>query len=193
MIRVSQYRLPQRTGQLLIKSNKGLTMKKLMCVAALLASISSPAFATVLTLDSGWQGDSLQVAGSPTVNSDWTFTISGPATFSLVDCCVVGDVFTLSGGISGVTTFFAGPNDIRASVSEWTDAAYSKFTSLVGPGSYTFSITGDGAGGLSAGLSLRLDSGDLSVPEPASWALMIAGFGLVGGAMRRRRVTVSYA
>lgn len=25
-----------------------------------------------------------------------------------------------------------------------------------------------------------------SVPEPASWAMMIAGFGLVGGAMRRR-------
>ena len=24
------------------------------------------------------------------------------------------------------------------------------------------------------------------VPEPASWAMMIAGFGLVGGAMRRR-------
>jgi PEP-CTERM motif len=32
-----------------------------------------------------------------------------------------------------------------------------------------------------------------AVPEPTSWALMIAGFGLVGGAMRRRRVTVSYA
>ena len=25
-----------------------------------------------------------------------------------------------------------------------------------------------------------------AVPEPASWALMVAGFGLVGGAMRRR-------
>jgi Concanavalin A-like lectin/glucanases superfamily/PEP-CTERM motif len=33
-----------------------------------------------------------------------------------------------------------------------------------------------------------------AVPEPASWALLIAGFGLVGGAMRRRStVTVSYA
>jgi hypothetical protein len=26
-----------------------------------------------------------------------------------------------------------------------------------------------------------------AVPEPATWAMMIAGFGLVGGAMRRRR------
>lgn len=33
-----------------------------------------------------------------------------------------------------------------------------------------------------------------SVPEPASWAMMIAGFGLVGGALRnRRKTTVSFA
>ncbi len=35
-----------------------------------------------------------------------------------------------------------------------------------------------------------------AVPEPASWAMMIGGFGLVGGAMRRRRkmtTNVSYA
>lgn len=31
------------------------------------------------------------------------------------------------------------------------------------------------------------------VPEPASWALMITGFGLVGGAMRRGSTKVSYA
>ena len=29
------------------------------------------------------------------------------------------------------------------------------------------------------------------VPEPASWAMLIAGFGLTGAAMRRRRVTVA--
>ncbi len=31
------------------------------------------------------------------------------------------------------------------------------------------------------------------VPEPATWAMMIIGFGLVGGAMRRRATRVSYA
>lgn len=30
-----------------------------------------------------------------------------------------------------------------------------------------------------------------AVPEPASWAMLIAGFGLVGAAARRRRVTVA--
>jgi hypothetical protein len=29
------------------------------------------------------------------------------------------------------------------------------------------------------------------VPEPATWAMMIAGFGLVGVAVRRRRVVVA--
>ncbi|MCG2842534.1 PEPxxWA-CTERM sorting domain-containing protein [Sandaracinobacter sp. RS1-74] len=29
------------------------------------------------------------------------------------------------------------------------------------------------------------------VPEPATWAMMIAGFGLVGGAMRRRRTAIA--
>lgn len=32
-----------------------------------------------------------------------------------------------------------------------------------------------------------------AVPEPATWAMMIGGFGLVGGAMRRRQVRVVFA
>ena len=32
-----------------------------------------------------------------------------------------------------------------------------------------------------------------AVPEPASWALMIAGFGLVGAAMRRRAAAAAAA
>lgn len=40
----------------------------------------------------------------------------------------------------------------------------------------------------------KIYAGNTGVPEPASWALMLAGFGLIGGALRRqRRVTVSYA
>lgn len=35
--------------------------------------------------------------------------------------------------------------------------------------------------------------GENAVPEPATWAMMIAGFGLVGGAMRRRKMTVRFA
>ena len=40
-----------------------------------------------------------------------------------------------------------------------------------------------------------LDNIQLSggVPEPASWAMMLGGFGLVGGALRSRRKAVSFA
>lgn len=34
-------------------------------------------------------------------------------------------------------------------------------------------------------------AGSPTVPEPASWALMIAGFGLVGGALRARRTVTA--
>ena len=40
-----------------------------------------------------------------------------------------------------------------------------------------------------------LDGARLSggVPEPAAWAMMLAGFGLVGSAMRRRKTAVTFA
>jgi hypothetical protein len=31
------------------------------------------------------------------------------------------------------------------------------------------------------------------VPEPASWAMMIGGFAIVGAAMRRRRTSIAFA
>jgi PEP-CTERM motif len=52
-----------------------------------------------------------------------------------------------------------------------------------------------GPNGFNAGID-NLDftlSTSGAVPEPASWALMITGFGLVGSAMRRRAAKVSFA
>jgi opacity protein-like surface antigen len=40
---------------------------------------------------------------------------------------------------------------------------------------------------------VTLDAAVAPVPEPATWAMMIMGFGLVGGAMRRRRTSVAFA
>lgn len=52
---------------------------------------------------------------------------------------------------------------------------------LANGGSY-FQTTGDIARAFSA-----------AVPEPTTWATMISGFGLIGGAMRRRRRSVTFA
>ncbi len=44
-----------------------------------------------------------------------------------------------------------------------------------------------GVGEVGVGLAIDRIVGGAPVPEPATWAMMIAGFGLVGGAMRRRQ------
>ncbi len=46
-----------------------------------------------------------------------------------------------------------------------------------GAGTFIGGVGVEGLSGLTAG----------AVPEPASWAMLIAGFGLVGATMRRRR------
>ncbi|HWI86925.1 MAG TPA: PEPxxWA-CTERM sorting domain-containing protein [Sphingomonas sp.] len=46
------------------------------------------------------------------------------------------------------------------------------------------SIAGNGVGGPSAHPGVRLDG---AVPEPAFWALILGGFGVIGGAMRGGR------
>ena len=48
-------------------------------------------------------------------------------------------------------------------------------TDILGQGSYTLVIAD------------RVGPGPDPIPEPASWAMMIAGFGLVGSALRRRQ------
>jgi hypothetical protein len=46
--------------------------------------------------------------------------------------------------------------------------------------------------GTSGDAMLMADTVD-GVPEPASWAMMITGFGLIGGALRRRRTMIATA
>jgi hypothetical protein len=147
-----------------------------------------PAMATTLMLDSGWQNDTVTVAGLPTSKSAWTFTVTTAALLSITDYFIPGDIYTISGDLTGVTQFYAGSeSDVQAAGfygDAWSDDSYSKIALLVGPGTYSFSITGDGGGGgTPAGFGLRLDTS--AVPEAASWVLMTVAFGMVGFAMRR--------
>jgi hypothetical protein len=56
-----------------------------------------------------------------------------------------------------------------------------------------FSLYGYSGGGADRTFIDNVFIGTLAgaVPEPASWAMLIAGFGLTGAAMRRRRVAVA--
>ena len=48
-----------------------------------------------------------------------------------------------------------------------------------------------GRSGLDRGFATYVDTTSSVVPEPASWALLIAGFGLTGAAMRRYRMVAA--
>ena len=72
-------------------------------------------------------------------------------------------------------------------VTDGTTGFRYVYTGLVTGGTALFTTqNGEGAMLAAEGITVR-DSGP-AVPEPASWAMLIAGFGLTGAAMRRRRL-----
>jgi hypothetical protein len=69
---------------------------------------------------------------------------------------------------------------------------YSAFFTPTNAGSFTLAFTGSGGGNVNIGPiidNVLVTQG--AIPEPASWAMLIAGFGLVGAASRRRRAVVA--
>jgi hypothetical protein len=171
--------------------NLRLALVGVATTAATLAAL--PAMAdTPLTENGGWVSDIVDEPNIPSESSAWTFDISDDAVFSVVDCCIAGDVYKLFSGATllATSTFYAGTG-VQAGGAYggyWIDPELSKIAYSVGPGSYAFTITGDGAGGLPAGFGVRLDSAvSPGVPEPATWGLMLVGFGGLGALMRRGR------
>ncbi len=168
-------------------------MMKAALLATVLALAAVPAQAVTLVLDGGWQDDTVQATGVASDNSPWTFTLTGDAYFRVTDAFSPGDIFTIANSSSTVlgSTSFTTDGAVVSSYfgTSWTDLTYSRISLRLGPGTYALSITGDCAAGCPAGFGVRLDTAPPNVggvPEPAAWAMLIAGFGLVGAAMRRR-------
>ena len=96
---------------------------------------------------------------------------------------------TIAYGPSSVVLPGWEPSAIGATLT-WSGDSMTR----LGAGQLLFStlVTGNGAVGSDFQVA-NLVSG--AVPEPATWAMMIGGIGMVGGAMRRRKVsaTVSFA
>jgi len=68
----------------------------------------------------------------------------------------------------------------------------SVFFTATSGGSFTFGIGTHSADNIGTLLDdVKLDIG--AVPEPATWALMIGGFGMAGGMLRRRRAAAAAA
>ncbi|HWL48217.1 MAG TPA: PEPxxWA-CTERM sorting domain-containing protein [Sphingomonadaceae bacterium] len=109
----------------------------------------------------------------------------------------IGDTLTTFGDAGGTGNYgpTATPDDAFYASAEQVFAAgaglYSATFTLASAGNVGFYIYDNNVGDNRGGISLSLTS---AVPEPATWGLMIAGFGLIGmAARRRRRISVTYA
>ncbi len=168
-----------------------------MIKAALLATTLIGGSAQAAVLAPGvwttffFEGDGSTLVDVDTNDTSYTFSLSAPTLLKITDAFVIGDVFQLT--INGVLQDPTGPFDLDGPFTDDPDVAYAGTTYshagyLLGPGDYTvtgialLSPTGGG------GAFIQLAG---AVPEPATWGLMIAGFGLVGVAARRRRTTVT--
>jgi hypothetical protein len=150
--------------------------------------------AAPLPVGGGWQFDTLTAANTPSTNSPWTFTLSAPGVFSIVDCCAPGDVLdvfdvnglVLTTSFALATTYWTPTGD--SADFEWVNTNYSRGQVLLPAGSYAFSIFSNAIfpGGFTAGLSVRADLLQTEV-VPAPAALGLFGLGLLGLAAVRRR------
>ncbi len=151
---------------------------------------SNAAMANAMVLGGGWQADQESTANAATDQSPLTFTLTGPAVFSITDAFVVTDTYTVSitGGALLLTTapgalpsYWSTPSDPTADAA-WADPTYSKGQLFFGPGTYSLTVVDILNQGIPAGLYERLDA----VPEPAGIAIL--GVGLLGlGLVVRRR------
>ena len=95
----------------------------------------------------------------------------------------------LYGGTLLASNLFTGPNKLTANYDSIT-----KNLGLAGPFSVThqYHIIAPTSGATNSALS-TISVTAQAVPEPATWAMMLAGFGLVGATYRRRSTKAAYA
>jgi len=160
-------------------------------------ALAGPTHATALIAGTGWQSDQFSALGVPSDDSSLTFTVAPGATdiFSLTDAAL-GNIYTvtINGVITAMSTSTLYPttftNNLGSAAatyaSAWLSSSFSHLQLSFGPGTYSLSVTDDCSGSCSAtAVGERLDA--VAVPEPATWATMLVGFGALGLAMRRKR------
>ena len=124
------------------------------------------------------------VLSSPTFMETVAFTNSLAGLYSITLTTSSPDVDFTSAFLAGL----GGPYNLV----EIDDDGTNEFWRLANPvtldpSTYTLTINGNNSGAGSLGGSITIRQ---AVPDPATWAMMLLGFGAVGFAMRRRRAPV---
>ncbi|RYD46314.1 MAG: PEP-CTERM sorting domain-containing protein, partial [Sphingomonadales bacterium] len=121
-------------------------------------------------------------------------------TVALNGVTLLNGSYGLGGGGSDVTNTQAAGSTLNVNNGARTIDFSSAMTLLNGANVLSFSYAGapQGLGDEAWGINSAVVSGNAfaAVPEPSVWALLILGFGLVGGALRsqrKARVALSYS
>ena len=123
----------------------------------------------------GSPGDNLIVALLSDFSGDLDL-VSGTGLFDTLDTGLLSADFAVLSFIPGNTPFGETSLTLRAMNNT----------------SFAFRIATDSANNIGPLLdSVKLTESAGVIPEPATWAMLIAGFGLVGTAMRRRRAVAA--
>ena len=87
----------------------------------------------------------------------------------------------------GDDSYYTGTSALQtASEITFGQAGFTNSDTLAAPGNFTNSNGRFGP-------NFQFELTTAAVPEPATWAMFIGGFGLIGSAARRRKVNVSFA
>jgi hypothetical protein len=129
----------------------------------------------------------LNLAGTGFQFANGTTTFSSAASnlsYQKASGAPVPGIWTAATGSAQLVTNYAYGNVVGT--SDWIDATSNGLNTTT---CMTFGCTVDFTVAI-----MTATAAPAAVPEPATWALMLTGFGMVGYAMRQRaRTTVSYA
>lgn len=167
-----------------------MKMKKL--IVAALASLSSLGFAGSAAADTLAVGDGWKEFSFGGVGSAWSktfdFTLVGATLLKVTDAFQSGDRFDVTnfGASLGLTSLPGSVGDqINANYdAAFADSRWSSVSFLLAPGSYSISgttvLSPFGGGGAAVRLAVA------AVPEPSTYAMLLAGLGMLGLIVRRR-------
>jgi hypothetical protein len=167
-------------------------------MAATVAAIASPAYAAPLLFDFNGRGLSGAVTAMFQLDSNPTpSSTNAPGLFGIEQIFFSDVKGIFNGNAETASTIAFGKGAASQFQILGTSAGFAQFggdavfggtvnSPVFAPGTYSFT------GFFSSG-TLTISQVAGPVPEPAAWAMMIAGFAFAGAAMRRRKMVVSFA
>jgi hypothetical protein len=163
---------------------------KLLAAAALTAMAVGVAYADDVTTNWGVHGD-LEVAAVTHDPGSFTDTISFsiPGTSNISSTTVANNLLTVLNLQGGSVSLFreAGATDTLLGQYNFDGTTGSTWHTVSGltAGDYYYQITGNATG--SKGAFYSITSSVTPVPEPETYAMLLAGLGVVGSLYRRRK------